>query len=118
MSDADDRTEARIWGYSDQRDRINNRKRGNETQADVLDRLLDTDDGAGADGAGGDGQSDTAAPDPDDLAAAVAGEIDSADVDAATVADELAARLSVPSADDVRNAAERGAQQAIENMGR
>lgn len=113
MSDADaeERTEARIWGFGYQRDRINELKRGGETQADVLDRVLFGDD------EDSDDSTDAPAVDTDELAAAVAAEIGSADVDADELADALAARLSLPSLEDIKNAAERGAQQGVENLG-
>ena len=90
--------DGRIWCRDEDRDRVNDLKRGGETQADVLERVLDFYD----------------EHDPSD---APSENVDHGpDVDA--LADALAERIDVSgaSADDVRAAAERGAENALQGV--
>jgi len=101
--------DGRIWCRDDDRDRVNDLKRGGETQADVLERVLDfydehdPSDASGANAAHAadvDALADAVAERVDALADAVAERVSvTAEVDPDAVAAALAERIDVDGAD-------------------
>ena len=100
MSDADtgNSFDGRIWVRQADRERVNDMKAGGETQADVLERVLDFYEQHDPDAADSDARPE--APDTDALADAVAERVDvRATVDPEAVAAALAERVETGSAD-------------------
>jgi hypothetical protein len=111
QSDSGNSFDGRIWVRQADRERVNDMKTGDETQADVLERVLDFYEDHDPDAAEthvmrdvdalaaavADRVDATASVDPDAVAAALAGRIDTGDADAATIAkataDEVERRL-------------------------
>jgi len=98
MTDDDGNTfDGRIWVRDADRERVNDMKAGDETQADVLERVLDFYEDHDPDGADSDERTET--PDTDALADAVAERITGKSLNPDVLADALAERVETGSAD-------------------
>src|SRR6056297_2043282 len=98
QSDSGNSFDGRIWVRDADRERVNDMKEGDETQADVLERVLDFYEDHDPDAA--DAGERPEAPDTDALADAVAERVDvRATVDPEAVAAALAERVETGSAD-------------------
>lgn len=90
---------ARVRAYTDDKETINERRRGSETQADVIRRLVD---GAGQDGTG---------VDAEDVIDALEDRIDALAYDGASGGETV-------TFDDVKNACSAAIQEELEDLRR
>ena len=98
QSDSGNSFDGRIWVRRADRERVNDMKEGDETQADVLERVLDFYEDHDPDAADSGERPET--PDTDALADAVAERVDvRATVDPEAVAAALAERFDMDAAD-------------------
>lgn len=126
--------DTRLWVNNTDRDWVNSQKRGSETQADVISHLTSLHDALEA--LAGDvprnpseeelrealdtprSDSETEAVDADRVADAVADRLTGESTNPEVLAEEIAGELDVGgmSPGDVRAAAERGTENALENI--
>jgi len=98
QSDSGNSFDGRIWVRQADRERVNDMKTGDETQADVLERVLDFYENHDPDATDSGGRRET--PDVDALAEGVAERLEvTASVDPEAVGAALAERIDTGSAD-------------------
>jgi hypothetical protein len=97
QSDSGNSFDGRIWVRQADRERVNDMKTGDETQADVLERVLDFYEDHDPETADADEHPET--PDTDALADAVAERVTGKSLNPDVLADALAERIDTGSAD-------------------
>lgn len=124
--------DTRLWVTDNGREWVNNNKRGNETQADVINHLTSLHDALEAilgdvprepDASDLQSALDTepaqsSGVDVDALADALAERLTGESINPDVLAEQIAEELDIPdlSPEDVRAAAERGTENALENI--
>lgn len=106
--------DTRLWVNSTDRDWVNQHKQGSETQADVINHLTSLHDAL--DELGVDVPRN---PTPEELREALdtpRRDSETEAVDADALAEAVADRLYVPDTEDFKDAAERGTENALENI--